>query len=158
LHELLLDVHRAAHKWRAHKAHALPAIERDQWLAQYFEILACGFAAQAQAPPPVSSPKRGRPKQSAAKNLLDDLLQRAEQIIAFVDDVSLPFTNNQAERDFRMVKVQQKIAGTFHSPAGLTAFCRLRSYLSTMRKQDHPLFEAFIAVFMGHPVPVAWSF
>jgi len=66
-------------------------------------------------------------------------------------------SNNQAERDLRMVKVQQKIAGTFHSSAGLTAFCRLRSYLSTLRKQGHAAFKALLAVFAGTPLPVAWG-
>jgi Transposase IS66 family len=59
-------------------------------------------------------PKRSRrPKQSAAKNLLDDLLRRAEHVLANLVDLRIPFTNNQAERDLRMAKVQQKIAGTF---------------------------------------------
>lgn len=96
-------------------------------------------------------------KQSAAKNLLDDLLRRADQVLAFLDDLSIPFTNNQAERDLRMVKVQQKIAGTFRSDAGATAFCHIRSYLSTMCKQGHALLTALAAVFAGTPVPVAWG-
>jgi transposase len=65
------------------------------------------------------------------------------------------WSNNQAERDLRMVNVQQKISGTFRSELGLTAFCRLRSYLSTMRKQGHPMLAALVAVFQGHPLPVA---
>ena len=94
---------------------------------RYFEILLAGFAAQ---PPPSTEavPKRrGRQKQSAAKNLLDDFLRRADQVLAFLDDLRVPFTNNQAERDLRMIKVQQKIAGTFRSDAGCTACCRIRS-------------------------------
>ena len=65
------------------------------------------------------------------------------------------WSNNQAERDLRMVKVQQKIAGTFRSEIGITAFCRMRSYLSTMRKQGHPMLAALTAVFTHHPLPIA---
>jgi transposase len=72
-------------------------------VARYFEILASGFAAQPPPPKEAAPKRRGRQKQSAAKNLLDDLLWRAEQVLAFLDDLSIPFTNNQAERDLRMV-------------------------------------------------------
>jgi transposase len=98
---------------------------REEWVVRYFEILAAGFAAQPPPTPEAVLKRRGRQKQSAAKNLLDDLLRRADQVLAFLDDLSLPLTNNQAERDERMVKVQQKIAGTFHSEDGVTAFCRI---------------------------------
>ena len=154
--DLLLSMAQAAHEWRKLGASVVPAEERDAWVAQYFELLACGFAAQ---PPPSAQdmPKRGgRCKQSAAKNLLDELVRRAEQVLAFLDDLSIPFTNNQAERDLRMVKVQQKIAGTFRSEDGATAFCRIRSYLSTMRKQGQSMLGALAAVFAGQPFPIAW--
>jgi transposase len=154
---VLLGMHAAAQEWREQGASALPALERDEWVAQYFEVLAQGFATQP-APSPEEIPKRGgRHKQTPAKNLLDDLLRRADQVLAFLDDLSLPFTNNQAERDLRMVKVQQKIAGTFRSEMGITAFCRMRSYLSTMRKQGHPMLAALTAVFTHHPLPIAWG-
>ena len=78
-------------------------------------------------------------------------------MLAFLDDLRIPFTNNQAERDVRMAKVQQKIAGTFRSEDGATAFCRIRSYLSTMRKQGHAMLAALAAVFADQPLPVAWS-
>ena len=64
-------------------------------------------------------------------------------------------SNNQAECDLRMVKVQQKISGTVRREPGLTAFCRIRSYLSTMRKQGHPMLAALVAVFRGQPLPIA---
>ena len=135
--DLLMSMARAAEEWRQRGAAVVPAEERDAWVAQYFDLLASGFAAQP-LPSAEEVPKRGgRRKQSAAKNLLDDLLRRAHQVLAFLDDLSIPFTNNQAERDLRMVKVQQKIAGTFRSEDGATAFCHIRSYLSTMRKQGH---------------------
>jgi transposase len=155
--DLLLSMAKAAGQWRKLGARAVPAQERDGWVAQYFELLVSGYAAQ---PPPSAEdvPKRaGRGKQSAAKNLLDAFLHRADQVLAFLDDLSIPFTNNQAERDLRMIKVQQKIAGTFRSEDGATAFCRIRSYLSTMRKQGQGMLRALAAVFEGHPLPIAWA-
>jgi transposase len=153
----LLSMEAAAEEWRLRGAAAVPTDERDAWVVQYFELLASGFAAQP-LPSAEDVPKgRGCRKQTAAKNLLDDLLRRAEQVLAFLDDLSLPFTNNQAERDLRMVKVQQKISGTFRSEEGATAFCRIRSYLSTMRKQGHAMLAALAAVFVSKPFPVAWG-
>ncbi len=157
MHDFLLDLHDACQQWRLLHLTAVPAIERDEWVARYFEILAAGYAAQP--PPPVSSggSRKGRPKQSKAKNLLDALMARAEQVLALLDDLRIPFTNNQAERDLRWAKVQQKISGTFRSATGVTAFCHIRSYLSTMRKQGHSMLSALTAVFHGQPFPVAWS-
>lgn len=157
MHDFLLDLHDASQQWRLLHLKAVPTIERDDWIARYFEILATGYAAQAPPAAPTLRKRKGKLKQSAAKNLLDALLGRAEQVLAFLDDLSIPFTNNQAERDLRMAKVQQKISGTFRSATGATTFCRIRSYLSTMHKQGHPMLAALAAVFHGHPFPVAWS-
>ncbi len=155
--DLLLSMAEAADHWRKRGARAVPAQEREGWVAQYFELLASGFAAQP-LPSAEDVPKgTGRGKQSAAKNLLDAFLWRADQVLAFLDDLSIPFTNNQAERDLRMVKVQQKIAGTFRSEDGATAFCRIRSYLSTMRKQGQGMLAALAAVFEGQALPIAWA-
>jgi transposase len=157
MHDFLLDLHDACQEWRLLHLPAVPAIERDEWVACYFEILASGYAAQP--PPPASSAgsPKGRRKQSQAKNLLDALMARAEQVLALLDDLRIPFTNNQAERDLRLAKVQQKISGTFRSATGVTAFCRIRSYLSTMQKQGHSMLSALTAVFHAQPFPVAWE-
>ncbi len=157
MHDFLLDLHDACHEWRLRHLTAVPALERDDWVARYFEILAAGYAAQPPPPPSSAGSHKGRQKQSQAKNLLDALLLRAEQVLALLDDLRIPFTNNQAERDLRWAKVQQKIAGTFRSATGATAFCRIRSYLSTMQKQGHPMLSALTAVFHGQPLPVAWA-
>ena len=101
--------------------------------------------------------RRGRKKQDASKNLLDALLHRVEDILFFLDDLSVLFTNNQAERDLLMIKVQQKISGTFRSTQGVTAFCIIRSYLSTMRKQGRSMLGAMAAIFAGTPFPIAWE-
>jgi hypothetical protein len=95
------------------------------------------------------------PDACASKNLLDDLLRRADQVLTFLDDLCILFTNNQAEQDLRIAKVQQKIAGTFGSDADTTGFCCIRSYLSTIRKQGHTMLTALAAVFAGKPLPVA---
>ena len=157
MQDFLLDLHDACQQWRLLHLTSVPAIERDEWVARYFEILAAGYAAQ---PPPLASSsgkQKGRRKQSKAKNLLDALLGRAEHVLALLDDLRIPFTNNQAERDLRLAKVQQKISGAFRSATGVTAFCRIRSYLSTMQKQGHPMLSALTAVFHGQPLPVAWA-
>jgi len=157
MQDFLLDLHDACHQWRLLHLSAVPAIERDDWVARYFEILAAGYAAQPPPPAPSAGARKGRPKQSKAQNLLDALLGRADQVLALLDDLRIPFTNNQAERDLRWAKVQQKISGTFRSATGVTAFCRIRSYLSTMQKQGHSMLSALTAVFYGQPLPVAWT-
>ena len=157
MHDLLLLMEKTADYWRDQGAKAVPQPERESWFALYFHILAMG---EALHPPPEVSQlpkKKGPRKQSASKNLLDVFLKRAEDILAFMQDLSRPFTNNLAERDLRMIKVQQKISGTFRSEDGAMAFCVIRSYLSTMRKQGRPMLDALAAVFTGSPFPVAWA-
>jgi transposase len=158
--DLLLAMNKAADHWRTQRAKAIPKAERDDWIARYFATLASGLSRYAAQAPPIDDriPKKvGRKKQDASKNLLDALLYRAENVLYFLDDLSVPFTNNQAERDLRMIKVQQKISGTFRSTEGATAFCIIRSYLATMRKQGRSMLGAMAAVFTGTPFPIAWA-
>lgn len=160
MHDLLLRMKETADWFRAQGGQAVPKAERDALVFQYFEVLQQGFAAHCALAPPGRdpAPKRlGRKKQSTSKNLLDALLKRAEQVLAFLDDLSIPFTNNQAERDLRILKVQQKISGPFRSEQGATAFCTIRSDLSTMRQQGRSMLAALAAVFESFPFPIAWG-
>jgi len=85
---------------------------------------------------------------------LDAFLLRVDQVLTFLEDLSIPFTYNQAERDLPMVKAKHKIAGTLRSEARATAFCPIRSYQSRMRKQGHSMLTALTADFVGKPFPV----
>jgi len=128
---------------------ALPERTRAAIHRRYGRLLAQGRAAN---PPPEASPRRrGRPPRTKAQNLLGRLEDTAA-VLAFVDDLAIPFDNNQAERDVRMVKVQQKASGTFRSVAGAVAFARIRGYFSTLRKQGASVYAACISLFQGQPL------
>ncbi len=124
------------------------------FVARYQAIVTAGYAANPPpAPEPDTAPKkRGRPKQSKARNLLDRLRTNERAVLTFMTDWRVPFDNNQAERDLRMIKVQQKVSGCFRSPTGAIVFCRLRGYLSTLKKQGQAVLPALQSVFAGHPL------
>jgi transposase len=99
--------------------------------------------------PKVGSKKPGRIPKSKSRNLLERLVNFETETLRFMTDKSVPFTNNQGENDIRMTKVQQKISGCFRSMEGAKYFCRIRSYLSTCRKNDIKPTEALQLLFAG---------
>ena len=114
--------------------------------------------AQAQARNPRATrqatrqaTRRGRVKQTLAFNLISRMREHATEVLRFVTDLRVPFTNNLGERAIRMPKVKQKISGCFRTLKGAQNFCTIRSYLDTMHKQGHNLFEVLRLTFMGHP-------
>lgn len=123
----------------------LPKLEQ-----RYQKIIEEGLSYHANLSPLPQSSK-GRQKQREGKNLLDRLLEKRECVLRFLHDFRVPFSNNQGERDIRMAKLKQKISGCFRSFHGGEIFCRVRSYISTGRKQGWNIWQALSNAIRGSP-------
>lgn len=142
---LLIDIAKAV----ADAGGCFPPDEAKRWHRRYRRLLK---KAETECPPPDESQrkgKRGRLKRSKARNLLERLRDFEPDVLRFMEVESVPFTNNQGENDLRMTKVQQKISGCFRSMEGAKIFCRVRSYLSTCRKQGMSATESLTLLFQG---------
>jgi transposase len=149
--DLLIAIKYAVEQASARGASALPRAPQRRFARTYDHLIATGLQLPDNQPSPPGG-KRGRPKQNKAKNLLDRLSQHKDEVLAFMYDFAVPFDNNQAERDLRMLKVQQKISGCFRSTGGAQAFCRIRGYISTIKKQGRNVLAALSGVFVGNPL------
>jgi transposase len=144
---LLLRMHHAVQSQRA-RAGPPRAVQWTAWTDKYRALLRQGEAENPHAP---LTRRRGRPRHSRAQNLLARLRLHQDSVLAFLADHRVPFTNNQAEQDIRMIKVQQKISGSFRTLTGAQQFARVRAYLSTVRKHGRNVFQDTAAVFVGNP-------
>jgi transposase/uncharacterized coiled-coil protein SlyX len=124
----------------------------DEFEVRYQNILDEGYAENPLPQEPLKKKKkRGITKKTKARNLLERLDEHREETLAFMHDFNVPFDNNLGERDLRMAKVQQKISGTFRSSNGPDTFCRIRSYISTARKNGANAIEVIQNAFAGRP-------
>lgn len=147
--QLLLDI-KAEVAQTSDTLSAVPA-QRQVYFAQRYDAL-IQQGLQANPPPKQSQPnKRGRKKQSPPKNLLDRLQKFKPQVLAFMSDFRVPFDNNQAERDVRMIKIKQKISGSFRTRKGADTFCAIRSYISTVRKHNLNVIQAIYDALASRP-------
>jgi transposase len=150
LTDLLLSMKQATQQARDQGKRWLDPLEVLDWEAAFLRVLDEGDHVTPRATAPPGS--KGRVKQSAARNLLDRLRKHQQAVFCFLEDLRVDFDNNQAERDLRMIKVQQKVSGCFRTLAGAQAFSRIRGYVSTLRKQGLPLLPALQATLSGHPL------
>ncbi len=147
---LLLEIKACVDQAREQGLTSLPESSTQDFERRYREIVQTGMAAN---PPPHKPPgQRGAPKKSEALNLLLRLQRYQDLLLRFMQDVEVPFDNNQAESDLRMMKLRQKISGGFRTEAGVAIFCDLRSYLSTMQKQGVHLLTALRSAILGSPL------
>ena len=144
---LLLKIKQAVDEAKAKQAPALPLLRRYLFELDYDELIDQGYLANPEAL------KCGRTgiKQSKGFNLVSRLNRYKRETLAFMNDFSVPFDNNQAERDIRMIKIRQKISGCFRTREGSDIFNRIRGYVSTMRKQGHNALAVLESVARGAP-------
>lgn len=117
---------------------------------EYAKIISA--ALNSLPPPPERKPgKRGRKARGKERCLLDRMYGHEVSVLRFLQDLTVPFDNNQAERDIRMVKVKMKVSGGFRSKTGAEAYTILRSYIETARKQAHNAFEELVNLFRKKP-------
>ena len=151
MRSVLVAIKKSVQESRAQgETHLPPRVVQD-YQTRYQTLLTQGFLENPQNLT-VSEGKRGRTKQSKGYNLLKRLEQGKEQVLRFMYDFLVPFDNNLAERDIRMMKVQQKVSGGFRSVEGADAFCRIRSYISTVRKQGHSVLPALQRLLLNKPL------
>lgn len=121
----------------------------DGW-ASYFKDE--GYREHPECPPQT---KNGQPKRSKPVRLLNRLRKFKAHICLFAEDFSVPFDNNQAERDIRFTKVKQKVSGGFRTKAGAVTFFDIMSYIATARKQGFDPFQAILFALEDRPLCLA---
>jgi len=147
LQDLFLEMLQRVKQLRARDGPMTEA-EYKRWLERYGQILRAGRKANPLTPEQQAKKRR---KQSKEQNLLDRLEGYDLGILAFLCIRELPFTNNEAERPFRMIKVRVKISGCFRTLQGARRHMRIRSYISTLRKRSLPALEYLRRALDGDP-------
>ena len=162
LAKLLLEIKASGERARAAGREEISEEQRAKFYGRYDRIVARAARlnppAPRASPPPKGAPRAKVAKPARRKSPVPALVRRLqdcrEEVLRFMTDLRVPFTNNGSERDLRMIKPQQKASGCFRTAEEAERFCRIRSYLSTARKQRRPLLAALEAAFQGQPLPI----
>lgn len=144
---LLIEIKDKVDETSPHSKH-LNSIQINEFEKRYDEIVEKGLKIN---PLLQRVNKRGRIKQTPPRNLLDRLKNYKKETLRFMHDFNVPFDNNLGERDIRMTKLKQKISGCFRTIEGAQRFCRIRGYISTVRKNDGRVIDAIQDAFSGEP-------
>ena len=147
LKELLLEMKGEVERVSAEGGQRLAGDKLAKLTASYDQLIAAGLKAPPAAGMPEGVSRQGR-------SLLLRLERRKEEVLRFLTDICIPFDNNQAERDLRMMKLQQQTSGCFRTEEGARRFCRIRFYLSTTRKQGRAVLGALEGVCRSKPLSV----
>lgn len=127
----------------------IPPVMRNSISSTYNELIRVGLD---ENPPPVKIVgRKGRTKKTFARNLLERLDEYKEGVLRFIENLIVPFDNNLAERDIRMMKVKMKISGGFRDKSTADAGTLIRSYISTIRKNGKAVIEAICSTFDRNP-------
>ena len=149
--KLLTDIKRSVERAQLQQRTTLSASTKYRYRKRYDDLISQAIEKNPIAEAPVKG--RGRPKKGKPLNLAERMRDYADDVLKFMTDFSVPFDNNQAERDLRMMKVRQKISGTFRSNTGAEYFVRIRSFITTARKQGINAFIALQDLFTLKTVP-----
>ncbi len=144
MHGYLLEAYKAS------RHGPIAANEAQYWRACYGQV--CEQADEEELPPIVffkANGQTGRSRRSKGRNLLDRLIRHQDAVLAFAFEPGVPFTNNQAERDLRPVKVKQRVSGCFRTESGAAIYARIAGFVSTMRKNNRNVADALASVLSG---------
>lgn len=147
---LLVKIKEAVQQAKLNGQNDLSTFQQSYYDGRYYKIL-------AQAEQLIRGSPKSKDIHLSSRSLYRKFLMNKKSILRFMTDFRVPFDNNGSERDLRMLKLQQKISGCFRSTKGATVFCRIRSYLSSVRKQGRTLLNAIELALQGKSITMIFQ-